>query len=111
MNLQLLLDQYKNSPRLFQLADKLSFAQPQQIQLKNLQGSTPAFIIGSVFLHPACNRLNHVIVCEDAEAAAYLHNSMESLTGALNLYYFPSLRIGKTSVCSIPPMLCFVQKP
>jgi transcription-repair coupling factor (superfamily II helicase) len=63
---------------------------PQQIQLKNLQGSTPAFIIGSIFLHPACNRLNHVIVCEDAEAAAYLHNSMESLTGALNLYYFPS---------------------
>jgi transcription-repair coupling factor (superfamily II helicase) len=90
MNLQLLLDQYKNSPRLFQLADQLSFAQPQQIQLKNLQGSTPAFIIGSIFLHPACNRLNHVIVCEDAEAAAYLHNSMESLTGALNLFYFPS---------------------
>ena len=90
MNLQLLLDQYKNSPRLFQLADQLSFAQPQQIQLKNLQGSTPAFIIGSIFLHPACNRLNHVIVCDDAEAAAYLHNSMESLTGALNLFYFPS---------------------
>ncbi len=90
MNLQLLLDQYKNSPRLFQLADQLSFAQPQQIQLKNLQGSTPAFIIGSIFLHPNCNRLNHVIVCEDAEAAAYLHNSMESLTGALNLFYFPS---------------------
>ncbi|MBC7848518.1 MAG: transcription-repair coupling factor, partial [Chitinophagaceae bacterium] len=90
MNLEMLLDQYKNSPRLFQLADKLSFAQPQQISLKNLHGSSPAFTIAGIFLHPNCGTLNHVIVCDDAEAAAYMHNSLESLTGALNLFYYPS---------------------
>jgi transcription-repair coupling factor (superfamily II helicase) len=90
MNLQSLLEQYVNSPRLFQLADKLSFAQKQHIQLKNLYGSAPAFVIGSIFMHENCARLNHVIVCEDAESAAYLHNSLENITGALNLFYFPS---------------------
>ncbi len=30
------------------------------------------------------------MVCEDAEKAAYLHNSLENLTNALNIYFFPS---------------------
>ena len=36
------------------------------------------------------SQLNHLVVCEDAEAAAYLHNTIESLTEALDLFYFPS---------------------
>jgi transcription-repair coupling factor (superfamily II helicase) len=36
------------------------------------------------------SQLNHVVVCEDAESAAYLHNTLENLTGALDLFYFPS---------------------
>lgn len=90
MNLQSLLAQYKNTPRLFQLADKLSFAQPQYISLKNLHGTAPAFVVGSIYLQESCKQLNHLVVCEDAEAAAYMHNSLESLTSALNLFYFPS---------------------
>ena len=90
MNLQSLLSQYKDTPRLFQLADRLSFSQPQYISVKNLHGSAPAFVAGSIYQHEACKQLNHVIVCEDAEAAAYMHNSLESLTAALNLFYFPS---------------------
>lgn len=90
MNLQLLLDTYKNDPRLFQLADRISFADPQHIFCKNPEGSSPAFIISTIFLHEACNRLNHVIICEDAESAAYLHNSLENLTKALNIFFFPS---------------------
>jgi transcription-repair coupling factor (superfamily II helicase) len=35
-------------------------------------------------------QMNHLVVCEDAEAAAYLHNTVESLTGALDLFYFPA---------------------
>lgn len=31
-----------------------------------------------------------MIVCEDAESAAYTHNALENLTEALNLFYFPS---------------------
>jgi transcription-repair coupling factor (superfamily II helicase) len=90
MNLQALLDAYKNNPRLFQLADRLSFAQPQRIFCKNLHGSSPSFVISTIFQHDACSQLNHVIICEDAESAAYFHNSLENLTHALNIFFFPT---------------------
>src|SRR5215213_475123 len=90
MNLQVLQDAFINNPRLFQLADRITLSQPQRIYLKNLQGSTPSFIVSAIFNHPACGQLNHLIVCEDAERAAYFHNDLENLTGALDLFYFPS---------------------
>ena len=90
MNLQHLTDKCKNNPRLFQLADRLSFAQPQRIYLSNLHGSSTAFILASIFNHPAAETLNHLVVLNDAEDAAYFHNTVESLTSALDLFYFPS---------------------
>lgn len=90
MGANALLDQYQNTPRLFQLADRLSFSQPQQIFLKNLQGSASQFVISATFVHPSCSQLNHLIVLNDAEEAAYFHNTLENLTGALDLFYFPS---------------------
>jgi transcription-repair coupling factor (superfamily II helicase) len=90
MNLQALLSSFQNDSRLFQLTDKLSYARPQNIILKNLRGSSPAFIISSVFQNDSSSQLNHVVICEDAEAAAYLHNTIESLTKALNIFYFPA---------------------
>ena len=88
--IQDLLQLYQNNSRLFQLADRISFAQPQNIYVKNLQGSAPEFIAASVFLHPACAQLNHLIICNDAEDAAYFHNTLENITQALNIFYFPS---------------------
>jgi transcription-repair coupling factor (superfamily II helicase) len=90
MSVQNLLSAYQNSPRLFSLADRLSFAQPQNIYVKNLQGSAAEFVAAAVFLHPSCNQINHLIVCNDAEDAAYFHNTLENLTNAINLFYFPS---------------------
>lgn len=90
MNLNVLLEQYQNNPRLFQLADRLSFAQPEQIFLKNLQGSSTEFVVSAVFSHPSCQQLNHILVLNDAEEAAYFHNTLENLTQALDLFYFPS---------------------
>jgi transcription-repair coupling factor (superfamily II helicase) len=90
MNFNELLEKYQNSPRLLQLADRLLFASPQKIYLKNLQGSSSEFIVGSVFLHPKTQGLNHLIVLNDAEDAAYFHNTLENLTSALDLFYFPS---------------------
>lgn len=90
MNLQVLQDAYTNNPRLFQLADRITLSQPQRIHLKNLQGSSASFIINAIFRHPSCSQLNHLIVCEDAESAAYFHNDLENLTEALDLFYFPS---------------------
>ena len=90
MSVQVLLDKYQDNPRLFQLADRLSFSQPQRIYLKNLQGSSSQFAVAATFLHPACAQLNHIIILNDAEEAAYFHNSLENLTGALDIFYFPS---------------------
>ncbi len=90
MNVQELLLKYQQSPRLFTLADKLSFAQPQKIWTKNLRGSSVQFVAAAAFTHPLCSTLNHVFVCNDPESAAYFHNTLENLTGALNVFYFPS---------------------
>ena len=90
MNLQHLTDKFKNNPRLFQLADRLSFAQPQRIHLSNLHGSSSEFTLASIFNHPAAEGLNHLVILNDAEDAAYFHNTVESLTSALDLFYFPS---------------------
>ncbi len=90
MNLNALLEHYQQSPHLFQLVDRLSFADPQRIFLKNLQGSSSEFVVSSVFMHPSCQQLNHLVVLDDAEEAAYFHNTLENLTNALDLFYFPS---------------------
>ena len=97
MSVQDLLEQYQESPRLFQLADRLSLpvssqttTQPQKIALKNLQGSSSQFVVASAFLHSSCSHLNHLIVLNDAEEAAYFHNTLENLTEALDVFYFPS---------------------
>jgi transcription-repair coupling factor (superfamily II helicase) len=85
-----LLERYQNTPRLFQLADKLSFAQSQKIHLENLRGSSSQFVVAAAFLHPSLSQQNHLIILNDAEEAAYFHNTIENLTGALDIFYFPS---------------------
>jgi transcription-repair coupling factor (superfamily II helicase) len=90
MNSEALLGSFVHSPRLFQLADRLLLSTPQRIACRNLHGSSPAFVLSAIFQHEATRQLNHLVVCEDAEAAAYFHNTVESLTSALDLFYFPS---------------------
>src|SRR6266852_3050627 len=90
MSNEVLLSQYQHSSRLFQLADRLTMSVPQHLILKNLQGSSPAFVIAAIFNLPTTSQLNHLVVCQDAETAAYFHNSLENLTGALDIFYFTS---------------------
>jgi transcription-repair coupling factor (superfamily II helicase) len=90
MNYEVLSGFFLNSPRLFELADRLSFSRPQKIYLKGLHGSSSQFIITGLFTHPSASSLNHLIVLNDAEQAAYFHNTLENLTQALDLFYFPS---------------------
>ena len=90
MNLDLLQQLYKNDPRIFSVADRLSFAQPQKIYLSNLHGSASQFVVSALFTHELTAQLNHVIILNDAEDAAYFHNTLENLTQALDLFYFPS---------------------
>ncbi|HVX51045.1 MAG TPA: transcription-repair coupling factor [Chitinophagaceae bacterium] len=72
------------------MAERLLFADPQKIFLKNLQGSSAEFVVTAVFTHPGTGGLNHLVVLNDAEEAAYFHNTLENLTQALDLFYFPS---------------------
>lgn len=97
MNIEVLKDKYKNDPRILQLADRIAIpltgtnaSKPQQLSLRNLSGSTPAFIVAAVFNNETAAHINHLIVVDDAEEAAYFHNSLENVTGALDLFYFPS---------------------
>jgi len=90
MSVKALLNGFINSPRLFQLADRLSLSQTQKIYLENLRGSSPEFFSAAIFEHPSCSQFNHLIVLNDAEDAAYFHNTLENLTGALDIFYFPA---------------------
>ena len=90
MGVQELLEMYRNNPRLFQLADRLSFSEPQKIYLANLRGSASQFVAAAAFTHSSLQQQNHLIILNDAEEAAYFHNSLENLTGALDLFYFPA---------------------
>lgn len=90
MNIEDLKEKWLKDPRIFQVADRLSFAQPQQIQLNGLAGSAHAFILNALISHEASSSLNHLLILEDAEEAAYFHNTIENVTGALDLFYFPS---------------------
>ena len=90
MNISVLQQQFASSPCLFQLADRLSFFDTQKIFLKNLQGSSSEFVVSAIFNHEKVKELNHLIILNDAEEAAYFHNTLENLTEALDLFYFPS---------------------
>jgi transcription-repair coupling factor (superfamily II helicase) len=90
MNLEVLLKEYTNDPRCFKIVDGITLGKPQQIHLSGLHGSAAQFIIAAVFNHPAASQLNHLVILRDAEEAAYFHNTLENLTSALNLFYFPS---------------------
>ncbi|MEO0066507.1 MAG: transcription-repair coupling factor, partial [Bacteroidota bacterium] len=90
MNLPHLLDQYLQSPLVEQLVKRVNYAEAQQLYLKNLQGSSAEFIVSAVFQHEEGKDLNHLIVLNDPEEAAYFHNTLENLTSALDLFYFPS---------------------
>ena len=90
MNLEVLLKTYANDPRCFKIVDGITASQPQRILLSGLQGSATPFVVSSVFSNPSVSQLNHLIILRDAEEAAYFHNTLENITRALNLFYFPS---------------------
>ncbi|MEP7277082.1 MAG: transcription-repair coupling factor [Bacteroidota bacterium] len=90
MNLNVLLEAFDKDPRIFSIADRITMSAPQQLFLKNLHGSAAQFVVTAIFQHPTCAGINHLIVLNDAEEAAYFHNTLENLTNALDLFYFPS---------------------
>ena len=90
MNLNVLQEAFANDPSVFSIADRITMTKPQQLFLKNLRGSAAQFVLSAIFRHPSCSDINHLVVLNDAEEAAYFHNTLENLTQALDLFYFPS---------------------
>ena len=94
MNEQSLFERFNVSPLLNSLADRIAMSETQkipfQIFLQHLNGSVPAFILQTIFTHEKTNQWNHIVVLNDAEEAAYFFNSIESVTEAMDLFYFPS---------------------
>jgi len=90
MNLDVLMNAYSGDSRIFSIADSILLPAPQHIHLSGLQGSASQFIFSTVFKHPAASLLNHLIILRDAEEAAYFHNTIENISGALDVFYFPS---------------------
>ncbi len=90
MNLELLMNKYANDGRCFQIVDAISFSKPSKIHATGLRGSATEFLMAAVFNHVAASQINHLVILRDAEEAAYFHNTLENLTGALDIFYFPS---------------------
>ena len=94
MNEQSLFERFHNSPLLNNLVDRIAMSKlqnkPYQVFLQNLNGSAAAFALQTIFTNAKTDYYNHVIVLNDAEEAAYFFNSIESVTEALDLFYFPS---------------------
>ena len=90
MDVKDLLAAYSNTPRHFQLTDRLTMSTAQLVVLEGLQGSSAAFVIAAAIQEDKLSSYNHLIICNDAEEAAYFHNTLESLTQALDCFYFPS---------------------
>ncbi len=87
MNLEVLMNYFLNDPRCKSIADRLSMPEPSVFLLKGLAGSSSQFLTAAV---SSLNTFNHLVILRDAEEAAYFHNSLENITGALDIFYFPS---------------------
>ena len=90
MNLDVLMNLYENDSRIFAIADRIVLPNPQYLHLSGLTGSASQFVVSSVFNHSLTARLNHLVILKDAEEAAYFHNTIENITKALDVFYFPS---------------------
>src|SRR5674476_85001 len=90
MNLDVLMNSYANDSRIFSIADRILLSEPQHIHLSGLHGSASQLIFSAVFNHPITSQLNHIVILRDAEEAAYFHNTIENITNALDIFYFPS---------------------
>ncbi len=90
MNLDVLMNMYEKDSRIFSIADKILLSKPQHLHLSGLCGSASQFVVSSVFNHPLSAQLNHLVILRDSEEAAYFHNTIENITKALDVFYFPS---------------------
>lgn len=90
MSLELLKNAYKNDPRSFSIANRITMSRPQHLELSGLRGSSSQFLLAHLLQLPLLSQQNHLVIMRDAEEAAYFHNTLENVSKALDLFYFPA---------------------
>ena len=90
MNLEVLLNLYRNDPRCFLVAERIVMQQPQHLHINGIHGSASQFLLAAIHSMPSTAGTNHVVILRDAEEAAYFHNTLENISHALDIFYFPS---------------------
>ncbi len=90
MNLDVLLDFYRNDTRNQQIVEGSLLTEPCHFHLSGLHGSVSQFVFDAVYSQEGMRGFNHVVILKDAEEAAYFQNSLENLNKALDIFYFPS---------------------
>ena len=89
MSQDVLQNFYLNDPRCLQIAAGFSLPKATtSIAITGLFGSAVPFVFAAVAAKT--ETFNHIVVLNEAEDAAYFHNTLESITGALDVFYFPS---------------------
>ncbi len=90
MNLTVLMERYASDPRIQTITERITMPHPKPLRLTQLYGSASQFVMAATYNQPGAAGLNHLVILNDAEEAAYFHNTLESLTQAIDLFYFPS---------------------
>ncbi|WP_212001468.1 transcription-repair coupling factor [Chitinophaga sp. HK235] len=86
MNLQAVLQLYQRDARLQSLVKGIQSPTPQYFQLSSLSGSAINFVAVTAWANADAN---HLFILNDKEEAAYFQNDLESLSQALDIFYFP----------------------
>lgn len=86
MNLQGVLQLFDRDNRLKSLAAGITLPEPGYFHLTGLAGSAANFVAAHAW---GSTDVNHLIILNDKEEAAYFHNDLEHLTQALDIFYFP----------------------
>jgi transcription-repair coupling factor (superfamily II helicase) len=90
VNLQFLLERYAEDPRVKRIAEGVGVPGGKAVRLSGLCGSAAEVLFSAVYSHPGAAACNHLVILNDAEEAAYFHNSVENLIRPIDLFYYPS---------------------
>lgn len=88
MSQEALKNFYVTDPRCLQIAASFSLSPPSPTAVTGLFGSAYAFVFAACVA--SATEYNHLVVLNEPEDAAYFHNTLENITGDLDLFYFPS---------------------
>ena len=86
MNLDTVLNAFRDDNRLKELALRMGMPGPRLVSVEGLAGASAPLAAGAVW---SLLEDNHVFILRDREEAAYFQNDLENMLHALDIFYFP----------------------